>query len=63
MHFNGKLNHLLTPEQWINAYLLCDGFGGIDYGFAKEQCFDWSHVRDSSEEALEVVAKFILSKN
>jgi hypothetical protein len=43
------------------AYLLCDGFGQIDGRWAREQCWDWSHVRDSSDEALARCADYLRS--
>lgn len=39
--------------KWDRLYLLADGFGTIDREFAIDQCWDWSHVRDSSWEAIE----------
>jgi len=39
------------------VYLLGDGFGGgLSREFAREQCYDWSHVRDSSPEAVSRMA-------
>jgi len=43
----------LTRAKWEQVYLLADGFGTIDRDFAVDQCWDWSHVRDSSWEAIE----------
>lgn len=42
----------LTTEQYMAVYLACDGYGAVNEKFAKAQCFDRSHVRDSSPEAV-----------
>lgn len=54
LHWNGKYASDLTDKQWLKAYRACDGFGG-DY----KGDFDWSHVRDSSEETFKKVAEMI----
>lgn len=51
----------LTPEAWREAYLMADGFGTVDLKFAEEQCWDWSHVRDSSPDAFKRMAEFIMA--
>ena len=56
LHYNGQFKAKLSSQQWLKAYLMCDGFGSIDAQWADEQCYDWSHVRDSSMEAFEKVA-------
>jgi hypothetical protein len=50
------------------AFLLADGFGThLNKGLteaeikAKDYYYDWSHFRDSSEEAIETVAKYLKS--
>jgi len=52
MSHKGERRNRLTEWQWATCYLLGDGFGQVDRAFAVEQCWDWSHVRDSSEQAL-----------
>lgn len=61
LHYEGSKNHLLTSEQYVNAYLLCNGFGVIDREIANDQAFDWSHVRDSSPIAVDRAAQYIRS--
>jgi hypothetical protein len=51
MYRNGENRWRLNEDQWETIYLTCDGFGSINAKFANEQCWDWSHVRDSSEKA------------
>jgi hypothetical protein len=52
MHYNGEDFWRLEGKQWETLYLLGDGFGHISRGMAHEQCWDWSHVRDSSKTAI-----------
>lgn len=53
MHWNGELHAYVKPATWERAYLACDGFGmGWSREDAAAQCWDWSHVRDSSDGAL-----------
>jgi len=60
MHYNGKFKNMVNGQQWLEAYLLCDGFGkGIDPLMAASQSYDWSHVRDSSDETLLEVAQYL----
>lgn len=42
----------LTSEQHLAVYLACDGYGNVNEKFARAQCFDRSHVRDSSPEGV-----------
>ena len=58
LHFNGK-KFIGHNARWEKAYLLADGFGQISKASAIEQCWDWSHVRESSDEAISAVAKFL----
>jgi len=48
---DGEDRWSITDKQWRTLYMTFDGFGIINEQFAAEQCFDWSHVRDSSEQA------------
>lgn len=59
----GTHKYILTGTEWEQAYLMCDGFGQVDQDFAKEQCWDWSHVRDSSYATIRDVADWIASKH
>lgn len=54
LHYTGENHDRLSRSQWEGCWFLADGFGKqMDRKFAEEQCWDWSHIRDSSEEALE----------
>lgn len=60
LHYNGSRRALINNEQFIKAYLLCNGFGnGISLAFANEIEFDWSHVRDSSPKAFDNAAAYL----
>lgn len=59
LHHSGINKKKLSPMIWCRAYLLCDGFGEIDSTFARECDWDWSHVRDSSPEAILRVHKYL----
>lgn len=61
LHSDGPKRDRLTSHQYVTAYLLCNGFGDIDKTFAVEQCFDWSHVRDSSPIGFDRAAEYIRS--
>lgn len=49
----------LPADIFVATYLLCDGYGVIDAKFANDNCFDRSHVRDSSDEAIARMAGFL----
>lgn len=56
MYYRGEDHERLTRAQWESIYLLADGFGkGKDRAWAVSQCWDWSHVRDSSQAAFEAM--------
>ena len=61
MHYNGKHTNLVGNSLYMRVYLEGDGFGIIDRGTARNACFDWSHIRDSSDEAFEAMANEILT--
>ncbi len=61
MHYDGCDRWRLDDHQWCGVYLLADGFGSLTIDQAVEQCYDWSHVRDSSEAALSVMWDAICS--
>lgn len=53
LHWHGELRPFVREHTWEAAYLACDGFGlGWSRTDAEAQCWDWSHVRDSSDGAL-----------
>jgi len=51
LHWNGDCRHRLTVKQWEDLYLTMDGFGNVRREILVANCWDWSHVRDSSEKA------------
>ena len=53
MHYRGENRWRLTDAQWKSIYLMADGFGVINEAWARDQAWDWSHVRDSSPQAIE----------
>lgn len=59
MYAIGKKRALLGSHFWQAVYLVADGFGTMDVDLARDQCWDWSHVRDSSPAAFERMAKAI----
>lgn len=62
LSYNGDLRARVDAAGlYATAYLLCDGFGTIDLDWAEGQCWDWSHVRDSSDAALARCAAYLRS--
>ncbi len=59
LHYNGEMRSLLKSPEYERAYCMCDGFGTISRKAARAQCFDWSHVRDSSDSALSDAAEYL----
>ena len=62
LHYNlfGNGARHLPLEERTEIYLECDGFGDTRTGEARQRMveymaggWDWSHVRDSSDEAIE----------
>jgi len=52
-----------TPfKVFEGAYLLGDGFGQMSKASASEQCYDWSHIRDSSPEAKKKIYDYLNAK-
>ena len=56
MNPSSKDGHRLSTHFYEQIYLLGDGYGNISRSFAREQCYDWSHVRDSSAKAIAAMA-------
>ena len=56
LHYNGKRWDELDPSVRMEAVMLCDGYGQTDN---PDLLGDWSHVRDSSVEALAAARKYI----
>lgn len=62
MSYNGSLYPTVSQEIWIMAYLKADGFGkNLNPLMASLHSYDWSHVRDSSPEALREVANYLMT--
>lgn len=65
LHFNGVNHEQLNKKQHIQLMALCDGYGHmstselITHGLS----WDWSHVRDSSDDALQVVYNQLVAWN
>lgn len=59
MHRTGAHRDLLTDRQWGFVWLCGDGFGTVSESFARRACWDWSHVRDSSDEGFYRMAEAI----
>lgn len=65
LNYSGRFKNILSRSEIWQAYCLCDGFGklsprelkGINGGW------DWSHIRDSSTEALVEVAEWIAARH
>jgi len=56
----GALYHTLDEYTRQQAWLMADGFGKVDLRTLCETlCWDWSHVRDSSEQAVAEMAAFL----
>lgn len=58
---DGANRDKLSLNEWIGVYLQGDGFGKITDEFAREHCYDWSHVRDSSIQGFKAMAAFLLA--
>ena len=65
LHYKGSCHALTrTLRADKHARTLADGFGKLDpHSPGYEDClWDWSHVRDSSPEAVTHMADFLLSR-
>lgn len=56
MHY-GSTDYIVTDDRsnklWRDCYMLADGFGALpSLNDAERQGWDWSHVRDSSPQAI-----------
>lgn len=56
LHHNGHLNAVLSAQQQQDIRLLADGFGQTSN---LDLVWDWSHVRDSSDEGFARMATAI----
>lgn len=69
LHWNGTLAGKLSQKDEIRVRRFADGFGPIflespkKWSEATRDCFwDWSAVRDSSDDAIETMAAIIRRK-
>lgn len=65
----GKQSHRLSQQDWIEVYCQADGFGDCCEGAVRAALIeyigggtDWSHVRDSSPEAMGRVLATIIER-
>ena len=63
LHDAGSKRQRISHDQFVKAYLLCNGFGDIGQDDAYDQCFDFSHVRDSSPNGIERCAAYLKTLN
>ena len=57
LHYSGENYAKLTDQQQVAARRLADGFGaGVT---DPDLLWDWSHVRDSSDEAIRLMAGYL----
>jgi len=54
MHYAGTNSKSLTDKQYVEVFELADGYGDmtLEHLVELELLGDWSHVRDSSKEAV-----------
>ena len=64
LHYKGKFREFLNTEQAYECYKLADGFGPWDSHLEEyfKGGWDWSHIRDSSWEAHERIAEYIIAE-
>jgi hypothetical protein len=69
LHWKGKRYGTLSDVQELHIrYFIADGFGNLseqdlDQEMILDMMWDWSHVRDSSDEAFEQIKKYIEKKD
>ena len=61
LHYEGEIEHLVSADLAWDAYCEADGFGYLDAESLAEinEGWDWSHVRDSSDEGIARVAQLL----
>ncbi len=61
LHYEGAIEHLVSDALQWDAYCEADGFGYLDAESLAEinEGWDWSHVRDSSDEGIARVAQLL----
>ena len=61
LHYEGEIEHLISSDLQWDAYCEADGFGYLDADSLAEinDGWDWSHVRDSTDEGFARVADLL----
>jgi hypothetical protein len=59
LHWDGPLHDQTPPDLAWNAYRLADGFGRLEGVQLRKIGWDWSHLRDSTDEGHARVAEYI----
>ena len=61
LYHSSPLAKRLTAAQHVAAFTRCDGYGRMTWDQLTELdlTWDWSHVRDSSPEAIEAAAAIV----
>ena len=62
MWHSGDKSNVLTTDQHRHCVEQCDGYGGMCWQELEERGldWDWSHVRDSADEALDYCYEAIM---
>ena len=63
LHFNGDRVNDLSYGQHLWVVSHCDGYGELSIReiMAMDVAYDWSHVRDSSEDAINATYRALLT--
>lgn len=59
LHYTGENKGVLTSKELDAIWVLADGFGPQTLKFVRETEYDWSHIRDSSPEAIHTMSEAI----
>jgi len=59
LHWNGSLRGIVGSELDTHLFVMCDGFGKRTAAELADMDWDWSHVRDSSDEAIARAASML----
>ena len=63
LYHSGSASGVLTEAEHDKAVALCDGYGELTEAELRTRhlTWDWSHVRDSSDEALAKAEAYVAS--
>lgn len=61
LHHSGENSNALSPDQIRQAWKIADGYGQLNDDGVEELLWDWSHIRDSSDEAKAELVTFVRS--